>query len=316
MINNSSQIDDLFYRFIREQQVFGRAQSTIRGYEHSFHCFRKLMPDLTIEEITEERVIDFFELLKSRTRIIGKGKKVVGVKNSTLATYRNKLGSFFNWLIKKQIATSNPFKQSKAPRIIEEGRKYLTQKEIKKILWAIEFSIKWKNTVVKKRNITIILVALFCGLRKGELLGLRVEDVDLDNKIIRIRGNTSKSKRDRNISINPFLYIQLSDYLSERKRKKYNTQFLFVSDNNDSGFTEHGLKHTLIRISKCVKFSFHMHQFRHTFAANIHYSGNDIYVIQSLLGHSDIRMTCKYLRRFPSERAKETVDRLGIDNMI
>ena len=316
MHGNSNQIDILFQQFLREQCVYGRTKSTIRGYENSFQCFRKLMPDLTIKDITEDRVVDFYEKLKVRTRIIGKGNLVQGVKNSTLATYRNKLGSFFNWLIKKQLINTNPFKQSKAPRIIEEGRKYLTQSEIKKILWAIGYSIQWKNSYVKHRNLTLILIALFCGLRKGELLGLKTDDIDLENRIIRIRGNTSKSKKDRNLSINPFLHNQLAIYFNEREKRNFITKYLFVSDNLDSRLTDYGLRHVLKRIIKKVNFTFHMHQFRHTFAANVYYKGNDIYVIKSLLGHSDIRMTSQYLRRFPSEKAKESIEQLEIDCMI
>ena len=88
------QIEQLFEQFMREQGILDRASSTLRGYEHSFQWFRKLMPEVTFQNITEEKVIDYYEKLTNRERRVGKSKIIKGVKNSTIRTYRNKRGSF------------------------------------------------------------------------------------------------------------------------------------------------------------------------------------------------------------------------------
>ncbi|MBI3626725.1 site-specific integrase [Candidatus Uhrbacteria bacterium] len=85
----------------------------------------------------------------------------------------------------------------------------------------------WKNNLVKKRNIAMFSTFLFTGLRKGELLGLRLDDVDLEKKELRVRAETSKSRRQRLLPIHGDLCKILLDYLDERNRVGLN--FMFTS---------------------------------------------------------------------------------------
>src|SRR5438874_2297306 len=91
-----------------------------------------------------------------------------------------KLTKFFSWLVLKGYLTANPLKDKSLefPRIRYDDRKYLERKDMKKILLAVSGTVYWQNDLIRTRNIAIIAVALYCGLRRTELLSLKVSDVD------------------------------------------------------------------------------------------------------------------------------------------
>ncbi len=309
-------IDDLFSQFMRERKSTGAAAATLRGYESSYKLFTKLMPESGLEGINKDNLINFFDKLRTRERDPKESKKKMGVENTTLITYKNKLGSFFNWLVERKDIECSPFKGLKMAKPIERGRKYLLKEEVEKIFSSVDFNIKWKNNLIRKRNLAIFAIAVFLGLRKGELLGLKLSDINLDKKLILVRGEESKSKRTREANINNAAFGMLLDYLEERRKKKYQNTYLFVSDNKDMKFTDHGLKHMLTKIQKSVGFKFHMHQFRHTFAINVWYKSRDVFEVMLRLGHSDIRMTEKYLRGFPINSIGGGLKDCGIADLI
>ena len=159
-------------------------------------------------------------------------------------------------------------------------------------------------------------ILLFCGLRKSELLGLQIRDVDLVKRVLTIRGETSKSKKTRQIPLNPTLVVHLKDYLTERKTKGYTTERLIVSTIKDKGLSKHGLKHWIDRLRAYSGTKFHLHQFRHTFACNLGAQNTSAIKIQQLMGHSDLRMTQRYLRSMGVEDLRDEVNKLTIDNLI
>ena len=61
---------------------------------------------------------------------------------------------------------------------------------------------------------------------------------------------------------------------------------------------------------------FHLHRFRHTFTHNLAAKNDSAVKIQKLLGHSDLRMTQRYLRSLTPEDMREDVDRLNIDDLV
>ncbi|MBU4480244.1 site-specific integrase [Patescibacteria group bacterium] len=136
------------------------------------------------------------------------------------------------------------------------------------------------------------------------------------NEIRVIRGATSKSKKNRLLPLNPVLEMHLKDYLTERNKRKYKTEYLLASNNEDTKFTRHGLKHWVNKFVELSGVKFHLHQFRHTFACGLAANGIDSYKLQKLMGHNDLRMTDKYLRSLGVNDFRDEVNRLCIDNLV
>lgn len=312
------QLEPLFEQFIEEcSYSLGLSPETIRGYQNTFRLFRQEMPTVTLDTINESTVIAFFNALRNRKRVVGRGDKIKqGVKNSTIATHRSKLNKFFKWLKRKNYLAKNPFDEMEYPNIRYEDRKFLFSHQVERIFIALSHNIDWQNNFVKKRNVAIFTALFAVGLRKGELLGLKLLDLDFDRNLLRVDGQTSKSKRERRIPINRDLLLALKDYLEERKKLQYETPYLFVSHTRDDKLTAAGLKHLLAKVENEVGFHFHAHQFRHTFAINLLNKGTDIAKLQQLMGHRDIRMTASYLRCLPPNAMRGDVELLTLDQLL
>lgn len=294
----------------------GLRQETLRGYKSSFDLLVKVFPDLNVRMINSGLMTQFFKKLETRERVVGICTIKRGIKPSTIATYRSKLNRFFDWLVIKGQIIENPFNSMQYPKIEYGNRKFLKGSDVDKIFNAIAFKIDWSNNFVKKRNIAIFSTLLYTGMRRGELLGLKIRDVNFDRGEIVIRGETSKSKRDRSVPIHSQLTIVLKDYLKELREKNYNNPYLFASNNKDMQLTKDGLKHLVNHINKESGVKFHLHQFRHTFAVNLLSAGTDIAKLKQLMGHSDIRMTAVYLRCLPPDIMKGDIESLSLDSLV
>jgi len=311
-------LSELHNEFMRECE-FSRKLSTdtLRGYESAYKLFVKLMgEDIQLAMLTPEFMTEFFRRIDQRERKVGNSKVVNGVKKSTIATYRSKLAKFFGWLEKKGHIKQNPFKEMEFPDVRYEDKKFLKREEVERILNAVSFNIEWSNSFVKKRCLAILFLGLYCGLRKGEILGQRLIDVDFDRNQITVRAESSKSKRERVIPLNRMVKQHLKDYIEERKKRKLLCEYLMVSNSGDRRFTGHGHKHLMNRLVDASGLRFHTHQLRHTFAINMLNSGCDIAKLQQLLGHRDIRMTAAYLRCIPTSAMRVDVERLMLDNLV
>ncbi len=274
--------------------------STLRGYQNAFHLLLKRYPDITTTTLSPELMTGFFEWLQTRERIVGRGAIRQGVKKTTIATYWIKLTKFFSWLVQKGHLVSNPLKN----RALEFPR----------------IRIQWQNDLIRARNIAIIAVALYCGLRRTELLSLKVSDFDLTHGRLIVRAETSKSQMSRTIPLNSEVRQSLTNYLDERSRATllYTTPFLWVSGNKNASLKSEGLRYLVMMLCRESQVKFHLHQLRHTFAVNfLHNSGHSSFKLQGLLGHRSIVSTAAYTRCLPPEIVRGDLERMAdVDNLV
>ncbi len=316
-------LKELHQEFMDEKQYSERLRpSTLKGYAESFKLLNKLIPGLSVEDLTRETMNRFFKQLETRKRIVGKGREVNGVRASTTLTYWSKLNTFFEWVVsqkdnkgKPKYIRVNPLLGIRRPQVKYDDRRWLNHQELEKIMTATILNAHWLNNYVRKRNIAIILTLLFTGIRSGELVGLYVSDIDFERRLLTIRGETSKSREHRKVPINPKLWTHLNDYLDARKKENKMTPYLFTSSTKDEGFTADGLKSVVKHIVKASGVKFHPHRFRHTFAVNLSLRNIDVYHLKVLMGHQNIDMTTKYLRHFPQTKMREDINTLSLENM-
>jgi len=308
-------IKELVESFLKQQEYsVRRSKETIKGYKAAFHLLFKFMPQIELADITTNTMVDFFEFLQTRKRNYGIDKVKSGVKTSTIATYRSKLNAFFVWLVETNVLKVNPLNGIEYPEVSYEDRRYLTKQDIEKIFTAI--ITHGKDPLVRKRNIALFSILLYCGLRKNELINLRVIDINFDARELKVRAETSKSKRDRSVPLHKEVIYALKDYLEVRKSKGYKTEYLFVSHGSDQPLTSHGLKHLVEYLKEKSGVKFHLHRFRHTFATNLLSTGCDGLKLRQLLGHKSLRMTLAYTRAMPTTAMRDDIDRLSIDKLI
>lgn len=308
-------LQHLHQEFMNECRYASKlSPETLRGYQAGFDLLIKLMPNIEMTTICSKMIIEFFRRLENRERVVGKGQIKKGVKKTTIATYRSKLNKFFDWLARKGHLGTNPFREMEYPAVSYEDRKFLKKEDVEKIFTAVGFTIDWQSQLVRKRNFALMHALLYCGLRRGECMNLKMLDIDFQRKQLTVRAETSKSKRERVIPLNSKILLALHDYAEERK--KYTTPYFFVSNNKDDKLTYDGLKHLVEKIIHASGVKFHVHQLRHTFAVNLLNNGCDVAKLKQLMGHTDIRMTMAYLRCIPTKAMRADIEVLSLDTLL
>lgn len=131
----------------------------------------------------------------------------------------------------------------------------------------------------------LITVAVFTGMRRGELLGLKWRDIDFNQGLIHLL--VTKSGKKREIPMNEQVRQAL---LSIRKHPQ--CPYIFINRNGDPWKdVRRGFTATLTAAG--IK-DFRFHDLRHTFASQLAMSGVDLNTIRELLGHSDLKTTLIY----------------------
>lgn len=306
-------IKELYEQYLVECEYTSRLRpDSIRGYKAVFKLFTQLVPEvITPRFLTTEMVVIFFKRLQDRTRKVGRDTYKKGVQSSTILTYWNKLSAFFEWLNRNGHIAEHPLRKLNPPRVeITDSSRHISNDNVKKIYTAIV--LQSKNLFTKKRDIAMVSLLFYCGLRLGEFLSLEVLDIDFESQVLTVKSNTSKSKRKREIPLHPILNLHLKEYLTERNKQGYKTQYLIVSTKTEHRLTKHGLKHWVKNLKVKSEVEFHLHQFRHAFAYNLAINDVNAVKIQKLLGHKSLNMTMRYLESIETKELEKEVKKIQL----
>ena len=184
-----------------------------------------------------------------------------------------------------------PKKEKKIPVV-------LSKDEIKLLL----------GSLVNKKSKLMLSLMYACGFRVSELINLRVQDIDFENKVGHI--NQAKGKKDRAFNIPEFLAQDLREQVE--KQKAENQEYMFTSKNGQ--LTSRNLQKivkTAVQAAGIQK-DVHPHTLRHSFATHLLENGVDIRKIQELLGHTDLSTTQIYTHISTEElkKIKSPIDEL------
>jgi len=136
-------------------------------------------------------------------------------------------------------------------------------------------------------------VALYTGMRKGEILKLTWKDIDFNRRVVYVRD--SKNGQAREIP----MADEVSDTLAELP---VTTGFVFTRRDGSNVTSMRTAFENAVRRAKLEDFSFH--DLRHTFASHLVMSGVDLLTVKELLGHKTITMTLRYAHLSASHKQK------------
>ena len=221
---------------------------------------------------------------------------------------------FYRYLIKRNIALSDPFLYVSLPRVARMlPRDIPTDQQVRRLISAIPTEAA--------RDRALIEILYGSALRAGELLGLKLEDIHLKEKYLTI--TDSKSKLERNVPVNDLTVYALADYMkgerqsllssaplqenSEEHRRK-EPEVLFLKE---GGFPlcrwrlSEIIEHYRIKAELPARLT--PHSFRHACATGMLTAGCPLRYIQALLGHQSLSTTMIYTR-MSTEGLKKALD--------
>ena len=249
------------------------------------------------------------------------------ISQYTLIQKVNTVAGAFNWALNRGMILVNPYARIPKPTrplitcftaVPEDqgqpARKRKRKRRLPRYLrWPDAMKlIEWCEEAVIKatkrrrdaavRDLIIIRVGLFLGLRCSEIINLDVTDIDLDRQAAMVR--EGKGCKDRCVTIPDKLLPFIRELIGDR------TTGVLIHKKGKRCFRR-TIGWRIVRTARLAGIPIHVHphMLRHTYATRFLETGGNIRSLQSLLGHADLQQTAVYLDVDPS-RFKQEVDRM------
>lgn len=204
-------------------------------------------------------------------------RKERSISQSTVNRYIARLKNIFNYAEKLEIINNNPMKKIKQKPVDNERVRFLSESERSDLLREIRVS---RN----KELLDIVEMALDTGMRKSEILKLKLKDINIENKMITVWQTNTKNSKTRRIPLSINLLARLKKYIKNHELKR--SDYLYKSKDFRGAFKG------AIKRANIENFTFH--DLRHTFASMLIQNDVGISIIANLLGHSSELITRRY----------------------
>ena len=279
-------INELISAYNTDMQIRNLSKQTITNYINSLKLFSKYLEDMNITEIEEVNgsiIKQYIYFLKNS------GKKPTYI-NTTI----KKLKAFYSYL-NLDFEVDN---------VMSKIKQLATEKSVVKTFdleYAKVISKPTGNNYLSIGNDTIITLLLETGIRVGELVNIKIEDISLQNILIH-----GKGAKQRQVPISKALRRRLNKYLSVRntflENKNVDNDYLLLSSRLQ--------QISLITVEKMIKKRcgkmnlpyYSAHKYRHFFTRQLLINGIDVYTVSKILGHESVEITQQYLNGLNIEK--------------
>lgn len=225
------------------------------------------------------------------------GKRSIKRKMSSLK-------SFYAWMYLQKKVDSDPFEYVHSPKATHALPDFFSEKEIDALLAANEK----RTDKLKDRDQALLMLMFASGLRASEVVNLTFNQVDFDNRIMKVSG---KGNKDRLVPFTNSAKEAMLNYINDLRKDllKEDTKYIFLNSKGNK-MTVRGLEYILDEIEAKTGLygKIHPHMLRHSFATKMLNRGADLRTIQELLGHSSIETTSIYTH-VAYENMKETYEK-------
>jgi integrase len=329
VLAKSDASEDITFGAFLDEHYEPWMKATYRGNAGQVVRIRKAFPeflDLSLSDITAARV-DRWRATRRSHRSVKAAAKVETVAGATINRDLAALQSSLSRAVEWGRLSRNPVQKMK--RSTEDASavvRYLSDKEEQRLrealagrdatrraaresanAWRRERSYDvWPDYDAYTDHLTpLVLVALNTGLRRGELLRLAWRDVDLERRLLTVRGAGAKTGQTRHVPLNSEAVRVLETHAGADVDGQ---AFVFASGSGKDRLKDVKKAWTAVLKSAKVR-GFRFHDLRHTFASKLVMGGVDLNTVRELLGHRTITMTLRYAHLAPEHKAA-AVERL------
>ncbi len=213
-----------------------------------------------------------------------------GIKTSTAARRLSGVRRFYRFLLRERLIAEDPTLRIDSPRLPRRLPDSLTEEEVDALLAEPDPGLP-----IEQRDKAMLEILYGCGLRVSELTGLRVDQVNLRQGVIRVTG---KGDKERLVPLGEEAVDWLLRYMKEGRPEllKGRACDALFPGNRPTAMTRqtfwHRVRHYALRTG--IRKHLSPHTLRHAFATHLLNNGADLRVVQMLLGHSDLSTTQIY----------------------
>jgi len=235
---------------------------TIKAYESLISRFLKHWDDDQIENLSTDQISGYIH------EIVTENNYSRSFQNQMINAIKLYYRVLFGRL-SEDLGAPRPKKERKLPIV-------LSSEEVNSVI----------NVISNKKQRTIIMFIYATGIRLSEAIHIKLTDIDIDRKLIFIRGG--KGKKDRIVPLSEKLYHNLRWYISIYKPEGYLFEGIHGS-HYSARSVQQILKRALIKAG--IKKNASVHSLRHSCATHMLEGGTDLRLVQEILGHKSIKTT-------------------------
>jgi site-specific recombinase XerD len=275
----------------------GKDEKTIKAYRSTIKQFLKWYEETKGHtDLSQVKAVTIKEFISYMQNTLNRKQATI---NKSIAS----LKTFFTYLIDNEIIKDNPMTRIKIQKVQatetvgeKDVSKWLTKEEQEKFISYVELE---KNEFKRLRNLAIIDLMLYAGLRVAEVEALRIDDLCIVNGDVRITIREGKKGKYATVTLIEKYSKNLKKWLKYRQSLEKDiykeSPYLFVSERSG----KMGARAIQIMLNKYAKLA-HMknitpHRFRHSFCKNLANAGVPIEIISKLARHESIETTKIYI---------------------
>ena len=265
-------------------RVENKSPATISFYQNIHNKFQWFLQKYGIDTIDSTTVRSFLVYVKdSPSRWDSTNKRANRpVCAYTVDRYYTGLSALFRWALNEGMVEINPMATIKKPRFQRKIIKGLEPDICNKLIGSFN-----GKSLADYRNRTILMVFLDTGLRLSELANLNMNDINMEQGIIRVMG---KGNKERLVRIGLKTQKALWGYVA---RRDSNSDTVWLGKDN-MPFTATGIAQMVRNLGTRVGIILSPHKLRHSFAICFLRNGANPFELQMALGHSTLEMTRRY----------------------
>lgn len=272
-----------------------KEQATINMYANTIRLYIK--PELGYIQLKNLKETDITNMLNKMAK-----KGITRQREITLLTIKQIL----ELAVKNDYIYKNVANYIKIPKTKAMEKQPLDNETISELM---------KNK--KDKNFFLVIFVLFTGIRKGELVPIEINDIDLKNrkiiidKAVHFENNqpqikSTKNTDSRTIPILDIIYDDLAEYIKGKDKHD-----LLFPDKNGNMRSETSMKRTLEYVIKHINKKFTYHQLRHTFACILYKAGIQLKDAQYFMGHKDIKVLLNIYTHLDNEDKLKSTNKLN-----
>ncbi len=280
-----------YFQYLKFEKRY--SEHTLLAYQNDLsHCQAYLKTQYDIEII---EAIEFVHLRSWLVQLLEEGISQRSIHRKMAA-----IKSFFKYLKRENKVLKNPTSQLIAPKIPKRLPSYIEEKQMDYLFDKIEFSDDYRGW----RDQTILELLYATGMRRAELINIKINDIDEFQQSLKVLG---KRNKERIIPLSPKMIDLLKKYIEIRNNEfpKNKEISLFLTIKGKPLYPKavyNIVHHYLSLVSTNEKKSPHV--LRHTFATHLTNKGADLNAVKELLGHANLAATQIYVHN-SIERLKE-----------
>lgn len=308
------ELENLIRGFKLSCQTEGKSPKTIDWYTSFMLRFQRFLEQnelpTQLDRIEKTHIRRFILYLQQEARTPRKNKPLSG---ATVQGYVRAMKAFFAWAEREEYIPANLMAKIPIPKAETRVIATFSETQVQSL-----FNLCLSSHGNSTRNTLILLLLFDCGLRVSELTGIEIDDINLEEGIIKIR--KAKGSKERYVPVGKVAQKFLWKYINTSRPEPVTPRITnLVLNEKGLPLTNNGVQQMLRRYSKKAGITgtrCSPHTCRHTFARNYLMNGGDIFSLQKILGHSSLASVRIYINLFAADIKKQHRQFSPVDNMV